>query len=194
MEAWIEFGRGPLFRLAFSLMVLGLLRVFILTIVGIVEAYRRSSDRIVPWKQVARQTAGWLLPIGRLWSKRAVYSSTSFLFHAGLLMVPLFLAAHVLLWRRSVGFAWPAMPQPLANWLTLLTDRRRAGPVFRPRAPSRRPGLEPASGLFLAVAAGDSLRDGICVREPRNRAASLSNVDAAARLLGQLDHGDDSFH
>ena len=27
MESWIEFGRGPLFRIAFSLMLLGLLRV-----------------------------------------------------------------------------------------------------------------------------------------------------------------------
>lgn len=130
MEAWIEFGRGPLFRLTFSLMVLGLLRVFILTIVGIAEAYRRSSDRIVPWKQVARQTAGWLFPIGRLWRKRAVYSSTSFLFHAGLLLVPFFLAAHVLLWSRSLGFAWPAMPRRLADWLTLLTIGAALGLFF----------------------------------------------------------------
>jgi hypothetical protein len=42
VEAWIEFGRGPLFRLAFCLMVLGLLRVIVLTIIGIVEAYRRT--------------------------------------------------------------------------------------------------------------------------------------------------------
>ena len=28
METWIEFGRGPLFRFAFALMVLGLLRVW----------------------------------------------------------------------------------------------------------------------------------------------------------------------
>jgi nitrate reductase gamma subunit len=121
LEAWIDFGRGPLFRLTFSLMVLGLLRVLLLTIAGIVEAYRRNSDRIVPWKQVVRQTAGWLFPIGRLWRKRAVYSSISVLFHVGLLAVPLFLAAHVRLWQRALGWGWPALPQALANWLTLLT-------------------------------------------------------------------------
>ena len=42
------------------------------------------------------------------------------LFHVGLLIVPLFLAAHVLLWRRATGFAWLALPQALANYLTLL--------------------------------------------------------------------------
>ena len=67
MQAWIEFGRGPLFRLAFCLMVLGLLRVVVLTIVGIAEAYRRNSDKIVPWKVIARQTLGWLVPVRRLW-------------------------------------------------------------------------------------------------------------------------------
>jgi len=104
VEAWIDFGRGPLFRLAFSLMVLGLLRVVVLTVIGIVESYRRNLDRIVPWKDVGKQTLAWLFPIGRLWRKRPVYSTVSFLFHIGLIVVPLFLAAHVLLWERSVGF------------------------------------------------------------------------------------------
>ena len=121
MEAWAEFGRGPLFRLAFCLMVLGLLRVFILAIVGIGEAYRRSPDRIVPWKEVARQTLGWLTPVGRLWRDRPAYSTISVLFHAGLLAVPVFLFAHVLLWQRWTGMTWPTLPQRVADWLTLLT-------------------------------------------------------------------------
>jgi len=120
METWIEFGRGPLFRLAFSLMVLGLLRVFVLTLAGLAESYRRNRDRIVPWGEVARQTAAWLLPAGRFWRRRPVYGALSLVFHVGLLIVPLFFATHVLLWKRSVGFAWPAIPLALANWLTLL--------------------------------------------------------------------------
>jgi nitrate reductase gamma subunit len=130
VNAWIEFGRGPLFRLTFSLMVLGLVRVFILTVVGIAEAYRRSPDKIVPWNQVLRQTVGWLFPFGRLWRQRAVYSTISFLFHIGLLLVPLFLAAHLLLLRRSMGFAWPALPPSLSNWLTLLTIGTAFGLFF----------------------------------------------------------------
>jgi nitrate reductase gamma subunit len=119
VEGWIEFGRGPLFRLAFAVMVLGLLRILLLSLVGLLEAYRRSFDKIVPWKELVRQTAGWLVPMGRLWRKRPIYSMTSFLFHVGLIATPLFLAAHVLLWRQAAGFAWPALPQRLAGWLTL---------------------------------------------------------------------------
>ena len=121
MTPWIDFGRGPLFRLAFCLMALGLLRLVLLTLIGISEAYRRNSDRIVDWKTVARQTLGWLVPAGRLWHARPLYSTTSFLFHAGLLVVPLFLAAHVRLWRGALGFAWPGLPRQFADYLTLLT-------------------------------------------------------------------------
>ncbi len=137
MEGWIEFGRGPLFRLAFSLMILGLLRILAMTVLGVVEAYRRSPDRIVPWQEVVRQTLGWLVPVRRLWRMRPAYSSTSLLFHAGLIVVPLFLAAHVLLWRNSAGFAWPALPQKLADWLTLLAIVTGLG-LFASRVAGRR--------------------------------------------------------
>ncbi len=130
MEAWIEFGRGPLFRLCFSLMVLGLLRIVALTAIGIAESYRRSPDKIIPWKGIAKQTLAWLAPLGRLWNKRPVYSTISVLFHAGLLLVPFFLAAHVLLWKRSVGFAWPALPQPVADWLTLVVIAAALGLIL----------------------------------------------------------------
>lgn len=120
MESWIEFGRGPLFRLAFALMVLGLLRIVVFTVVGVIEAYRRNSDKILNWREIVIQTIEWLLPVRRLWRRRPVYSSISLLFHVGLLSVPLFLAAHVLLWKRAVGFAWGAIPQVVANDLTLV--------------------------------------------------------------------------
>ncbi len=121
MEFWIQFGRGPVFAAAFALMVLGLTRVFLLTVIGMLEAYVKSWDRLVNWKEVARQTVNWLLPILRLWRTRPIYSTLSLLFHVGLLLVPLFAAAHVLMWRSSVGFAWKALPQKPADVLTVLT-------------------------------------------------------------------------
>jgi nitrate reductase gamma subunit len=117
---WIDFARGPLFRLSFALMILGLLRIFLVTLLGVKEAYQRNSDKIVSWKEIRNQTIRWLFPLGRLWSERPIYSLFSFLFHVGMIVTPLFLVSHVLLWRNSVGFSWPALPQTLANWLTLL--------------------------------------------------------------------------
>jgi nitrate reductase gamma subunit len=117
VESWIEFGRGPLFRITFALMLLGLLRIFVLTFIGVAEAYGRNPDKIVNWREVRNQTIAWLFPINRLWRKRPVYSTISFCFHLGLLLVPLFLAAHVVLWKHGVRFAWPVIPQRLANYL-----------------------------------------------------------------------------
>ncbi len=121
MEAWIEFGRGPLFRLTFGLMVLGLLRIFALTLWGLHEAYHSNPDKIINWRELFRQAIGWLIPIGRLCRKRPIYSLVSFLFHIGLILVPLFYSAHVLLWKRSVGISWFDLPQGLADLLTVLT-------------------------------------------------------------------------
>ena len=120
MTAWIDFARGPLFRLCFALMVLGLLRIVLITLLGVKEAYQRNPDKIVSWKEIRRQTIGWLLPVARLWRARPIYSLFSFFFHVGMIVTPLFLASHVLLWRNSVGFGWPALPQKIANWLALL--------------------------------------------------------------------------
>jgi nitrate reductase gamma subunit len=130
VTSWIEFGRGPLFRLCFALMVLGLLRILILTSLGIVEAYQRNPDKIVPWKEIRNKTVAWLIPIGRLWSQRPIYSFFSFLFHAAMIVTPLFLASHILLWKNAVGFGWPSLPQELANWLTLLVIVTALGLFF----------------------------------------------------------------
>jgi len=119
MEGWIQFGRGPLFRFSFALMLLGLLRLLVLTGANLGDVYRNTGDRRLPWKDMARQTLAWLFPLGRLWRRRPFYSTLSFIFHAGMIVTPLFLAVHVLLWNEAVGFAWPAIPQRLANVLTL---------------------------------------------------------------------------
>lgn len=121
METWVEFGRGPLFRLAFSLMLLGLLRAVLLTLQNIAEAWSRLADRSLNTKAIFTETLAWLVPAGRLWHKRPVYSTISFLFHIGLLIVPLFLLAHIQLWRAAAGFAWPTIPAKAADLLTLLT-------------------------------------------------------------------------
>ncbi len=121
MDALIEFGKGPLFRLSFVIMVLGLLRIFILSIIGMVESYRANQDRRVDWKDLTKRTVGWLVPVLKIWGERPVYSVVSFSFHVGLILVPLFLAAHVFLWEGSVGFGWFTLDQRLADLLTLIT-------------------------------------------------------------------------
>ncbi len=121
MDAVLDFARGPLFRLTFALMILGLLRIFILEIAGMVGAYRRAGDKNIPWGLTISRTLEWFFPIKRVGNNRPVYSILAILFHVGLIITPIFLFAHVHLWKSSVGFGWWTLSPQWAYSLTLAT-------------------------------------------------------------------------
>lgn len=120
MEVWLQLAKGPLFWVAFTVMVMGLGRHLALTTHAAVRAYRRAGDKEIPARRVARETFRWLVPGGRL-RNRWPYSITTVLFHAGVILVPVFLAGHIELWRQALGFGWPALPNGVATALTLIT-------------------------------------------------------------------------
>lgn len=120
MDALLDFARGPLFRFSLAVMFLGLLRVFLLDLVAAIGAYRRAGDKTMPWPYIIRRTFQWFFPVNRVFINRPVYSLFSIFFHVGLL-VPIFLFAHVELWRGAIGFGWLTLPKVWADWLTLST-------------------------------------------------------------------------
>ena len=121
MEAILDFARGPLFRFCFTVMVLGLLRLVILDLVNLRQAYKRAGDKTVPWKRMVVKSIEWLVPVRRVFHNRPLYSLFSILFHVGLLLVPIFLFAHVNLWPAVVNSWWPTLPKLWADLLTITT-------------------------------------------------------------------------
>ncbi len=121
MDALLEFARGPLFRLCFAIMVLGLARILFLDLWGAYKAYRKACDKKMPWKLIAGRTFEWIFPVKRLAGNRHIYDVFSILFHVGLILVPVFLFAHINLWKESLGISWPALPYWWTFWLTLCT-------------------------------------------------------------------------
>ncbi len=119
MDLWLHWARGPLFRAALLFMLLGLARQLGLTLWEAARTYRRAGDRAIPFRQVARTTRRWLLPAGHL-RERWPYSVTTFAFHVAVVLVPVFLAGHIALWKEGVGIAWPALPNGVATMLTLV--------------------------------------------------------------------------
>ncbi len=120
MDAMIRFARGPLFSAALLVMVLGLGRqVLLQTYTQLVR--KRGRLHRVRWKQVARDAASWLLPVRHLIRGTVFLSSASILFHVGAVLVPLFLAEHVLLWEGATGLSLPRLGTPIAEGLTMLT-------------------------------------------------------------------------
>ena len=119
MDAWIDIARGPLFRISLAIMILGLGYRVGVTVVQILTAWLRASDRRIPARDVAAATLGWLLPV-RLLRARPVYSTASFLFHIGVILVPLFLTGHVALLAGLLPARWPRLDPTVADSLTLL--------------------------------------------------------------------------
>jgi nitrate reductase gamma subunit len=121
MESLLHFARGPLFRLCFTIMVLGLARILFLDLWGAYKAYRKAGDKKMPWRLIARRSFEWIFPVKRIWRNPQVYSIFSILFHVGLIVVPIFLFAHISLWKSSVGIYWPGLSYWWAFGLTLST-------------------------------------------------------------------------
>ncbi|MCX7014953.1 MAG: hypothetical protein NTW86_20775 [Candidatus Sumerlaeota bacterium] len=119
MESWLEWARGPAFRFAFAFMILGLIRHVAITAWEIGRVMHRAGDRSFPAKAVFKATLNWLFPIGNLRSRLA-YSLTSVAFHISIILTPILLAGHLALVQRGIGFRWPAIPNLLADVLTLV--------------------------------------------------------------------------
>ncbi|MBI4832999.1 MAG: hypothetical protein HY801_15885 [Candidatus Lindowbacteria bacterium] len=130
MEQWLLWARGPAFKFAFLLMILGLLRQIILAVVGIAQAWNRAGDMTIPKKVVFQTTMQWLFPLKKLNNNRPAYSAMSVIFHIGLILTPIFLLPHIELWRRGVGIGWPSLPHVLADVFTLVTVAAAIGLVI----------------------------------------------------------------
>ncbi|MFH1745410.1 MAG: hypothetical protein ABIG44_00025 [Planctomycetota bacterium] len=127
----LDFAGGPLFRFAFALMVLGLLRVIALTISDTLAAYLTIEDRRIFWRRFRQHLMWFIFPSIIIRQARPGGSTSMFVFHLGLcvtslifraiiLVVPAFMMAHVYLWERGIGISWPALPAGVADVLTLV--------------------------------------------------------------------------
>ena len=120
MPTWMILAKGPVFLFVMTLLVLGLLRLFLLTTWDIIAAIRRAGDRRLPYRQIALQTVLWLLPFNKLHRNRAGYSIASFSLHLGILIVSLFLRNHLDILQANLGFSWLAISKPILDVLTLV--------------------------------------------------------------------------
>lgn len=119
MDNFLEFLKGPFFRFSFAIMILGLLRIFILAIVNGFEAKSKAKDKALPMNYVKKLTFGYVLPI-RAFRTKPLYSFVSIIFHIGLLLTPLFLFDHALLFSNSISFSWISLTLS-KNWADNLT-------------------------------------------------------------------------
>ena len=113
MEEWLLFLRGPVFRFALIIAALGLLRELVLGIWTAAAAYWKANDKNLPWGQMGIQTADWMVPIKRMFtSERKIHGFLSFLFHVVVIVAPLLLIDHLLLWSHGIGLSLKFLALP----------------------------------------------------------------------------------
>ncbi len=111
---------GPLVWLAFIVFIGG-------SIYRIVKMARlaKQKDHVVYeyWSgtHATQSILHWLTPFGSVnWRKNPVLTTVTFAFHISLILVPVFLLAHIVLWKEAFDISWWYIPNGLADWLTLI--------------------------------------------------------------------------
>ncbi len=63
----------------------------------------------------------WILPFATTnWRIRPFFTIVTFSFHICLILVPVFLFAHVILWKQSWDISWWFLSDPVADFMTLI--------------------------------------------------------------------------
>ena len=119
---WLDLAEGPLFRFAFMVMVLGLIRLVIINVINIWKMRQRTPDKSTNTGALFLTSVTWMNPAKWLKEGRPYYTILSIFFHFGLIVLPIFYLPHITLWRPPVFFDWfPSIPTTMADALTLWT-------------------------------------------------------------------------
>ena len=118
-EGFYEFVRGPMVWLAFLVFMLG----SIYRIYKIISGLKKEAV-VLPYmsfKYGLRSIAHWATPFGTVnWRRHPVMTTVTFLFHFCLIVTPVFLLAHNILWSRSWHIKLWSLPEGLADFMTLI--------------------------------------------------------------------------
>jgi nitrate reductase gamma subunit len=114
-----EFVRGPLVWIAFLVFLGGMIyRVSALISLSLKKDRVIYNHLSLAW--ALRSIFHWLLPLNQTVKQYPVYSIVTYVFHICLLVTPIFLLAHNILWQESWDISWWSLPEDVADYLTLV--------------------------------------------------------------------------
>jgi len=121
-----EFVSGPLVWIAFIIFIGGSLYKLVYMLSGAkkdITLFRHMSV-----EHSLASLLHWLIPFNNQYMrKRPIFTIISFAFHICLLVTPVFLLAHVILFDESWNVSWLSLPNAVADWMTIIVV---AGAVF----------------------------------------------------------------
>jgi nitrate reductase gamma subunit len=123
MGAIYEFVRGPLALISFAVFFVGIIYRIIWYVKGLdwrLDRVAYSTQRKLGIKGAIRSLFHWLLPLNRTTTNHPIFMGATYLFHLCLLIAPIFLVAHVVLIEESWNISWITIPDPIADYMTMV--------------------------------------------------------------------------
>jgi len=112
--ALYSFLRGPMVWITFIIFIVGsIYRIY--TLINLAK----KEKVVLPFiniKAAIKSYFHWLIPFGsRSWRLRPYFTLFTFVFHTGIVFVPIFLYAHNALWYESWKISWWTLPEIVAD-------------------------------------------------------------------------------
>ena len=113
-----SFVEGPLLWIVFLMFVAGLIARAICFSLAIVKGGNRKNDREI---SASTTLPRLLFPFHRGIIKMPLYATVRYIFHICLIVVPIWLGGHIVMWEESrLEWSWASLPDVWADWMTLL--------------------------------------------------------------------------
>jgi nitrate reductase gamma subunit len=115
-----NFVSGPLAWLAFTIFIGGILFRWVRLIVE-VQQKEKFIFSYMSWKYSLRSILHWIIPFATVnWRKHPVLTVFTFAFHICLIVTPIFLLSHIILWEEAFGISWWSLPDSVADVMTVI--------------------------------------------------------------------------
>lgn len=120
MHDLYNFVRGPLAWVAFIIFIGGILY----RLVSMIILAKKKDVVVFEYFSLyygLRSILHWITPFGTVnWRKRPVFTIVTFSFHICLLLAPIFLLAHIILWDESFNLSWWSLPDSVADIMAII--------------------------------------------------------------------------
>lgn len=120
MHDLYNFVGGPLAWLAFILFFGGCLYRLI-SLIWLAYKKEKFIFTYMSLKYSLRSIGRWLIPFGtENWRRNPGLTIATFAFHISLLVAPIFLTAHLIVFEEAWNFSWWSIPDGLADFMTIV--------------------------------------------------------------------------
>lgn len=154
MHDLYRFLTGPMAWIAFGVFVFGSLYRLV-QLFSLVNRKEKFIFSYMSWQYGLRSILHWITPFATVNMRRhPIMTIVTFAFHICLLLTPIFLLSHIILWDEAWDVRWWALPDPAADVMALIVI---AGCIFflirRLKLPEVRFLTSASDYLILAVVA-----------------------------------------